>query len=123
MTGNPHSPFTSRTFFAERGNSQLELPATICGNWLLASDGLTERDWLQKQKTTSIKEPHLRTGRLKMSNYRAYIVGLDGHFETFHVIDADDDDTAVKTAQMLGNGQEVEVWYLDRKVAVLPRKK
>jgi hypothetical protein len=68
----------------------LDLPATICGNWLLASDGLTERDWLQKQKTTSIKEPHLRTGRLKMSNYRAYIVGLDGHFETFHVIGISD---------------------------------
>lgn len=54
-----------------------------------------------------------------MPNYRAYVVGPDGHFQAFDVIAADDDESAVKMAQTLVNGCDVEVWKSDRKVAVL----
>lgn len=57
-----------------------------------------------------------------MPDYRAYIVGHDGHFKTFEVIVADDDDQALKLANKLVDGHDVEVWLLDRKIAVLPRK-
>jgi hypothetical protein len=53
------------------------------------------------------------------SNYRAYIVGHDGHFKTFEVITADDDESAIKSARKYVDGHDVEVWDLDRKVAVL----
>ncbi|RYH67989.1 MAG: hypothetical protein EON54_03250 [Alcaligenaceae bacterium] len=54
-----------------------------------------------------------------MTDYRAYIVGEAGHFETFEVIHADSDEGAVKSAERLVNGNGVEVWHLARKVAVL----
>jgi hypothetical protein len=55
-----------------------------------------------------------------MPDYRAYIVGPDGHFKTFEVIEASDDEQALKVAQKLADGHDVEVWQLDRKIAVLP---
>lgn len=57
-----------------------------------------------------------------MSDYRAYIVGTDGHFQSSEVIIADDDTQAVKIAEKLVDGHDVEVWQLDRKIAVLPAK-
>ena len=57
-----------------------------------------------------------------MPDYRAYIVDADGHFKAFEVIVADDDEKAVKIAEKLVVGHDVEVWHLDRKIAVLPSK-
>ncbi|MET0220964.1 MAG: hypothetical protein ABW213_09930 [Tardiphaga sp.] len=57
-----------------------------------------------------------------MPDYRAYIVGSDGHFKASEPIIADDDDHAVKIAQQLVDGHDIELWQLDRKVIVLPRK-
>jgi hypothetical protein len=57
-----------------------------------------------------------------MPDYRAYIVGTDGHFKSSEVIIADDDDGAVKIAEKLVDGHVVEVWQLDRKITVLPHK-
>jgi hypothetical protein len=55
-------------------------------------------------------------------DYRAYIVGNDGHFETFVVVAAECDESAVKAAQKLVDRHAgVEVWHLARKVAVLTR--
>lgn len=54
-----------------------------------------------------------------MTDYRAYIVGEGGHFETFEVINADSDEGALKAAEKLVEGRDVEVWHLARKVAVL----
>jgi hypothetical protein len=54
-----------------------------------------------------------------MPDYRAYIVGPDGHFRTFEVITADDDGKAVEIAQKFVDGYDVEVWELNRKIAVL----
>jgi hypothetical protein len=55
-----------------------------------------------------------------MPDYRAYTVAEDGHFRSCEVIPAPDDDAAVKIATKLVDGCGVEVWLLDRKVAVLP---
>jgi cobalamin biosynthesis protein CbiG len=55
-----------------------------------------------------------------MTDYRAYIIGTDGYFHSFEIIAAPDDEIAVEAAKKLVNGSGVEVWDLDRKVAVLP---
>ena len=57
-----------------------------------------------------------------MTDYRAYIVGTDGHFKSSEVIVAEDDKQAIKIAEKLVDEHSVEVWQLDRKVAVLPHK-
>ncbi|MDB5615763.1 hypothetical protein [Tardiphaga sp.] len=57
-----------------------------------------------------------------MPDYRAYIVGTDGHFKSSEAIIADNDEKAVKIAQKLVDGHDVEVWQLDRKITVLPHK-
>jgi hypothetical protein len=54
--------------------------------------------------------------------YRAYIVGDDGHFHSSTVIEAPDDDAALEAAKPLVDGHDVEVWERDRKVAILPHK-
>jgi hypothetical protein len=54
-----------------------------------------------------------------MPDYRAYIVGRDGQFQGFEVIEAADDDEAVNAARKFVDGHDVEVWHLDRKIAVL----
>jgi hypothetical protein len=58
-------------------------------------------------------------GEADVTDYRAYIVGHDGHFKTFEVVKADDDKSAVEAARKYVDGHDVEVWDLDRKVAVL----
>jgi hypothetical protein len=57
-----------------------------------------------------------------MPDYRAYIVGHDGHFHSSETIIAEDDDHALKAAEQLVDGHDVELWQLDRKIAVLPHK-
>ncbi|MGM4905931.1 hypothetical protein AB8B21_07380 [Tardiphaga sp. 866_E4_N2_1] len=57
-----------------------------------------------------------------MRDYRAYIVGKDGHFESFEVVQADSDEQALKVAEKLVDGHDVELWHLARKVAVLKHK-
>jgi hypothetical protein len=57
-----------------------------------------------------------------MSNYRAYIVGSDGHFHSAEVIMADDDAQALQIAEKLVDGHDVELWQLDRKIGVLRPK-
>jgi hypothetical protein len=57
-----------------------------------------------------------------MIDYRAYIVGADGHFHSSKTILAEDDDHALKVAKQLVDGHDVELWQLDRKIAVLASK-
>jgi hypothetical protein len=54
-----------------------------------------------------------------MTDYRAYILGPDGHFKTFEIITAPDDEKAIEAASQFVEDCAVEVWDLDRKVAVL----
>jgi hypothetical protein len=55
-----------------------------------------------------------------MTDYRAYIIGPDGHFESFEIVSAPDDASAIEAAKEHVKGATVEVWDLDREVAVLP---
>ena len=57
-----------------------------------------------------------------MPDYRAYIVGSDGHFRSFEIDVAADDEAALKIADKLADEHDIELWELGRKVAVLPRK-
>jgi hypothetical protein len=52
-------------------------------------------------------------------SYRAYVVDHDGHFKTFEIIAAENDAEAVKLARQYVDGFDVEVWHLDRKIALL----
>ena len=55
-----------------------------------------------------------------MAEYRVYLVDRDGHFfEAVHLTCADDAE-AIKEAKGLAIGHGVELWQLDRKVAVFP---
>jgi hypothetical protein len=55
-----------------------------------------------------------------MPDYRAYLMGTDGHiFRSVAMIYADDAE-AIEHAQQLAVGHDVELWQLDRKVAVFP---
>lgn len=56
-----------------------------------------------------------------MPEYRAYIVGHDGHFRASEIIVAEDDKRAVRIAEKLVDGHDVELWHLDRKIKVLKR--
>lgn len=57
-----------------------------------------------------------------MPEYRAYLIGPDGHFHSSKVIEAPDDDAAVVAAKPLVDGHDVEVWLRDRKITVLARE-
>jgi hypothetical protein len=45
-----------------------------------------------------------------MNEYRAYIVGTDGHFESYRGVRCADDSEAVIWAKQLLDGQPVELW-------------
>ena len=57
-----------------------------------------------------------------MPEYRAYILGSDGHFYTAVPLDCADDIEAMERAKQLLDGHDIELWQLDRKVARLDRK-
>jgi hypothetical protein len=55
--------------------------------------------------------------------YRAFAVGLDGHFLKSDGFESADDDTAAKHAQGLVDDYDIELWCGNRLVAKLPRSK
>jgi hypothetical protein len=57
-----------------------------------------------------------------MPEYRAYIVGRDGHFPRSVPLECTDDDTAMDQAKQLVDGHDVELWQRDRKIATFDRK-
>jgi hypothetical protein len=57
-----------------------------------------------------------------MAEYRAYIIGEDGHFIRAVDLSCPDDGTAINKAQQLVDGHDVELWQLDRKVETFKRK-
>jgi hypothetical protein len=54
-----------------------------------------------------------------MAEYRAYIVGVDGHFIDFEPLICDDDDGAIEKAKRLVDGHDVELWRGERLVILL----
>jgi hypothetical protein len=61
----------------------------------------------------------LRLGSGAMPEYRAFLVGRDGHFSGCEEIVCDDDAQAVKNAERLVDGHDVELWNGPRLVIVL----
>lgn len=58
-----------------------------------------------------------------MAEYRVYVIGLDGRFYRSVPIDCADDAEATEQAKRLLDGHDIELWQLDRKVAMLDHKK
>jgi hypothetical protein len=56
-----------------------------------------------------------------LAEYRAYQVGLDGHFIGFEPLVCVDDAEATKKAQRLVDRHDVELWSGDRMVVRLNR--
>ncbi|MET4038239.1 hypothetical protein ABIB94_007179 [Bradyrhizobium sp. JR7.2] len=52
-----------------------------------------------------------------MQEYRAHIMGLDGHIELRIVLMCEDETKAKKRARSLADGCDVELWCQERKVA------
>jgi hypothetical protein len=52
-----------------------------------------------------------------MPEYRAYIIGGDGHFIRVVELLCPDDDTAKEYAKQLVDGHDVELWQGDRHIA------
>jgi hypothetical protein len=54
-----------------------------------------------------------------MPDYRAYIVGIDGHFNSIRtefLHNHPDDTTAIETAKQLADDHDIELWDRDRLV-------
>ena len=55
------------------------------------------------------------------TEYRAYIIGSDGHFASFRAFVCDGDDEAITWAkQLAGEGHAVELWTRKRFILRLP---
>ena len=52
-----------------------------------------------------------------MQEYRAYVVGSDGHVKLRVDLICADDDAAKERAKALVDGHDIELWQLDRKIA------
>jgi hypothetical protein len=57
-----------------------------------------------------------------MADYRAYIVGSDGHFFNSVEVECTDDDTVVEKAEQLVDGHDVELWQRACKIATFEHK-
>ena len=57
-----------------------------------------------------------------MAEYRAYIIGVDGHFVRAVEILCPDDDAAKEYAKSLVDGHDVELWQGERKIAKFEHK-
>jgi hypothetical protein len=57
-----------------------------------------------------------------MADYRVYLVGTDGNFCDVVPLVCADDVEAIEHAQRLAVGYDVELWQLDRKIAVFQDK-
>jgi hypothetical protein len=53
-------------------------------------------------------------GRQRMQEYRAYIMGSDGHVQKRVDLRCNDEPEAIERAKQLVDGHDVELWQLDR---------
>lgn len=58
----------------------------------------------------------------RILQYRAYVIGSDGHFIDAKDIPCEDDETATAAAKQLVDGHEIELWHGNRKVAAFNAK-
>ena len=57
-----------------------------------------------------------------MPEYRAFIVGPDGHFSGFEEMVCDDDSKAIERAERLVDGHDVELWNGARLKLTVPQR-
>jgi hypothetical protein len=57
-----------------------------------------------------------------VSEYRAYVIGEDGHIASYRAFACDSDEEATFWAKQLVDGHDVELWSRDRFVIRLDRK-
>jgi hypothetical protein len=57
-----------------------------------------------------------------MQQYSAYIVGPDGHIVTRLDLNCADEDEAKECAVLLVDGEDVELWQGDRRIAEFKRR-
>jgi hypothetical protein len=64
-------------------------------------------------------------GARAMTSYRCFAIDLDGHIRGTEIVDCTDDVAAAREAQPLLKrhpaAERLEVWHLDRRIAVLTR--
>jgi hypothetical protein len=48
-----------------------------------------------------------------MPEYRVYVIGRDGHFQSSVPLECANDDVAKKEAEQLVDGHDVELWQRD----------
>lgn len=53
----------------------------------------------------------------QMHEYRAYLMGLDGHIERRIQLICEDETEARRRAKVSADGYDVELWLQDRKIA------
>jgi hypothetical protein len=58
-----------------------------------------------------------------MAEYRAYIVGEDGHFVRAVELVCPDDETAKEYAKQLVDGHDIELWQQERLIAKIAAPK
>ena len=58
-----------------------------------------------------------------MAEYRAYLIGDDGHFYDAVPLICADDAEAIEMAKKLVIDRDVELWQLDRKIGTFSLKK
>jgi hypothetical protein len=57
-----------------------------------------------------------------MPEYRAYVIGDDGHFFEAVPLTCVDDAEATEKVKRLVDGHDIELWQYDRKIARFDRK-
>lgn len=83
----------------------------------LALSGINDRENLASQ---GFRAPAVVNEPEHMPNYRAYIIGLWGHFIRAEILEsANDDDEALVAARRLVDGHDVELWDGGRHIALL----
>ena len=58
-----------------------------------------------------------------MPDYRAFVIGEDGHVSLRHEFSCATDDDAREYAKQLVDGHDVELWQLDRRIETFKSRK
>ncbi len=74
-------------------------------------------------RTTSKTESQFRSRPSSVVDYRVYVIGADGRLHRSVLLDCADDAEALEQAKKQLDGHDIELWQLDRKVAMLDHER
>ena len=57
-----------------------------------------------------------------MPEYRVYVIGSDGHFQSSVALECADDNEAMEQTRQIVDGHDVELWQRARKIAKFDHK-